>query len=118
MTQDEVKSWLEMLPYFQQNNLKLRRSQSDAERIAVITDLLKHANRDKMTTEDRGVCNEAIQFLQSRGDNGKTQQHRERPDVQELSDEDPDDVLGTEETLPDLLQDEPFGDEEGELIES
>lgn len=65
MTQPEVLSWLETLPYFAEPNVRLRRCMNDTERIEVIQDLLDHASTDKMVEDDRTVCVEALAYLRN-----------------------------------------------------
>src|SRR3990167_7411005 len=54
MTQQEINAWLHRLAH------------SDAMRLLIIKDLLRHASGDEMSAEDRTVCRECIDILQKR----------------------------------------------------
>ena len=53
MTEPEIKAWLSTL------------SPTTAGRIKTIADLLRHANGDEMTVEDRTICRVVLGRLQS-----------------------------------------------------
>lgn len=63
MNQAEANDWLKLLPIVIEG--KLRRCETDNERIEVIRDLLRNAGRDHMSVEDRQVCVEALQYLEA-----------------------------------------------------
>lgn len=54
MTQPEVDAWFDML------------APTDAQRITAIKDLLKNANEDHMSVEDRAICVGCLGMLQAR----------------------------------------------------
>ena len=53
MTEPELKSWVSSLGH------------STAERMKAIEDLLKHANGDEMSTEDRTICRKTLDRLRN-----------------------------------------------------
>lgn len=102
MDQVEVLDWLDLLPYFQQSNLRIRRCENDTERIVVITDLLKHAGEDHMTVEDRTVCVEALEYLRQKNGvtDGEVVESSEAEDVQRVSEDSRREFEGSEGSLP------------------
>lgn len=75
MNQMDVLEWLALLPYIQQNQ-KIRCCINDAERVEVIEDLLRNANKDHMSQEDRVTCLETLEYLKVR-QHGQSVEHSE-----------------------------------------
>lgn len=101
MNQAEIKDWIASLPYHQ--TLKSRPCRNNNERITVLLDLLRHANEDGMSLEDRVICSEALRYLELEVRNGQKGERRERPCVSELQQTDPDRLEGNEEAFPCVL---------------
>ena len=88
MNQAEVYEWLAVLPYFPQNN-KLRRCVNDVERVEVIEDLLRNANKDHMSQEDRTTCLETLEYLKVR-QHGQSVEHGDESSLSLLQADDSD----------------------------
>ena len=65
MDQQEIKRWIETLAFveFHQGKSIIRPCRNNAERKIVIAHLLRHADDDEMTDDDRVICRRAILAL-------------------------------------------------------
>ena len=63
MTNEEIIDWLSLLGTGNATTGYIRCT-NDLERIEVIQDLLSHARGDKMTDEDKQICQDALAKLQ------------------------------------------------------
>ena len=52
MTEQEIKAWLRLI------------GRTDADRIRSIRELLRHANEDRMSAEDRTICRQTLTRLE------------------------------------------------------
>lgn len=60
MSDDEIRDWLNLLP------LSVSPGSPVVGKSGVIEDLLRHANEDGMSTEDRTACTRGLELLNER----------------------------------------------------